>query len=75
MANVAISGSYRVRRVSNHQRSAVLKKALSSGKGVRITKGQGKAIVGGSYRSAISGGYVKSSPETRQSGTTSTELS
>ena len=68
MAAVATSGSYRMRRVSNDQRSAVLQQALSAGKGVRITKGQGKAIVGGkSYRSAVTGRYVKSSMTPRHS--------
>lgn len=71
MVGVATNGSFRVRRVSNDHRSAVLHKALSAGKGVRITKGQGNAIVGGkSYRSAVTGRYVESSTSARHPKTT-----
>ncbi len=55
-------GGYKVRPVSNAHRSAVLQKTLSSGKGVRITKGQAKAIVSGNSPTASR--YVRNAKTT-----------
>lgn len=51
----AVAQGYSVRKVSNSQRSAVLRQALNSGKRVRITSGQGKAILSGAMNRKANG--------------------